>query len=75
MIPTSHFIHVIQAERERDLKRWQLARAAALSEQRRAVPSLGERVRTALGSRGLAIRPEVAPTSCTERTTGIVACC
>jgi hypothetical protein len=75
MIPISHFIHVIQAERQRDLEHWQRARAAALSGQRRAAPSLGERMRTAFGSWRLASRPEVAPASGTERTTGIVACC
>ncbi len=75
MIPSSHFIHVIQAERERDLERWQLAHSAALSERRRPTTSLVERLRTALGSWRLASRPEVAPVSGAERTTGIVACC
>jgi hypothetical protein len=75
MIPISHFIHVIQAERERDLERWQLARAAALSGRQRPAASLGERMRTAFVSWRLATRSEVASASCTERSTGIVACC
>jgi hypothetical protein len=75
MIPSSHFIHVIQAERERDLQRWQLARSGALSERPRPTTSLGGRLRTALGSLRLAGRPEVAHASGAERTSSIVACC
>jgi hypothetical protein len=75
MIPSSHFIHVIQAERERDLERWQRTRAADLGERRRPMTSLGERLRTALGSWRLVSRPEVAPASRTERSTGMAACC
>lgn len=75
MIPSSHFIHVIQAERERDLERWQLVRAAYNSEQRRPAPSLVGRVRSTLGSWSLGIRPGAARVSMTERTPGSVACC
>lgn len=75
MIPSSHFIHVIQAERARDLERWQLARSAAISQRRRPMTSLGERLRTALGFWRVVSRPEVAPASRTERSTGIAACC
>jgi len=75
MIPISHFMYVIQAERERDLERWQLARAAALSETRRPAASLSDRVRMALGSWSLAVRPEDTRAPSTERSTSIVACC
>ena len=45
MIPISHFVHVIQAERERDLARWQRSHAADLSEQ----PASGDQPRSARG--------------------------
>ena len=75
MIPSSHFIHVIQAERERDLERWQRTRAAALGERRRPRASLGDRVRTALRQRDLSSRPDAARMTSTAPDAGLVACC
>jgi hypothetical protein len=79
MVPSSFFIHVIQAERQRDLERWQLARQAApgasRSASRRPGVSLARRVRSVLGSRGLVGEPHPTHAPSTEPTTGVVACC
>ncbi len=75
MIPISHFVHVIQAERERELARWQRSHAADLSEQPGPATSLARRVGAALRSRGLIGELPANHTPSTERTNGVMACC
>jgi hypothetical protein len=78
MIPTSHFIHfihVIQAEREVELRRWQLAREATLSKRQRHTTSFADRVRAAFGTRSLASRPGMPYAPHTDRAASITPCC
>ena len=79
MVPSSFFIQVIQAERQRDLERWQLTHLAALdaprAASRRTAVSLAQRVRTALGSRGSAGQPSTSRAPRTGPANGVVACC
>ena len=50
MVPSSFFIHVIEAERQRDLERWQRARMAALGA--RTAPHPGDRWSASSGAYG-----------------------
>ena len=79
MVPSSFFVHVIEAERQRDLERWQLTRLATLgaprSTSRRPAVSLARRVRAALGSRSLSGQPSTTRAPGAETTNGAVACC
>jgi hypothetical protein len=75
MIPSSHFVHVIQAERERDLERWQRTRAADIGQRRRPRASLGDRLRTALRQGDLSRRPDAARLPGTVPDAGLAACC
>jgi hypothetical protein len=74
MIPASHFVHVIQAERERDLERWQRARHARSEED----PSVGDhrwnRLRAALGLRRRLGRHATALVPCDD-SVACTACC
>jgi hypothetical protein len=79
MVPSSLFVHVIEAERQRDLERWQLARLATLSAERstsrRPAASLVQRVWAALGAWSLSGRSAVGCAPGAETTNGAVACC
>jgi hypothetical protein len=75
MIPSSFFIHVIEAERQHDLQVWQRAHAGRLSAPLRPRVGLVQRLRTALWSRGLTGPREVARDPHTEPLARGMACC
>jgi hypothetical protein len=75
MIPASHFVHVIQAERQRDLERWQLTRDARSGDRLPADPVQPSGRRALLDPRRWLVRPAATILTTSDRVATPAPCC
>ncbi len=75
MIPASHFVHVIQAERQRDLERWQLTRDARSVYRLPANVGQSNGLRARLDPRRWLDRAASTTLTSSDRVAAPAACC
>jgi len=74
MIPPSHFVHVIQSEREQDLRRWRRIHEARAAARSRQGTGRVARLLATIDRRDRGARPAPVTVAC-EGSIATAACC